>query len=472
MKILPLKNDPSTHAGRLSWLINRNFALVTIGGAISGLGDAVYGQMINLWLIQKVLGSNAWGPLAMSAFGLFAALPGFILGPWAGVFVDRWVHRRTMMIINMINALLMGVLILVTGSIPLPWHLSPLFIVGFLCLEILLLSICGQFSNPASDGLFGQIVPKRSLIRAKGVSQILNAPAALVGPLLGTFLYFTVGMLWGLVLNAFSFVVWLLTLWVIRVHPGQGSVQKMKQKRFWPEFVSGLRFSFKNRAIRIFILSLVILNLGTGLLNPVSVFFLKSNLHADLSSLGLFTTIGSAGSILGYLVFGCLAMRIGLKRLLYGSLLGMGILQIIFSRLSDWRPALVITFMFSAVSGALNIVSTALLIGETPNSLIGRVSSVMSTLTNISSTIAGMLGGYLASVALVALHWHILGTGFGKFDTIYAGAGILFFLSGIYTLAALRGVTIETSMQTETSGEETSVQSPARPSPSTTSPNM
>jgi hypothetical protein len=86
---------------------------------------------------------------------------------------------------------------------------------------------------------------------------------------------------------------------------------------------------------------------------------------------------------------------------------------------------------------------------ETPKALIGRVSAVVGSLAMLANTLSIVLGGYLASVVLVSLDWHVLGTTFRAVDAVYMATGIVVFLAGLYALIALRGVARKTAAATE-----------------------
>jgi MFS family permease len=58
----------------------------------------------------------------MSGVLVATAVPAFLIGPFAGVFVDRWDKRRTMLAVNLIQAIVVALLLPVTGIIsPLPF---------------------------------------------------------------------------------------------------------------------------------------------------------------------------------------------------------------------------------------------------------------------------------------------------------------------------------------------------------------
>src|SRR5712692_6762682 len=95
-------------------LINRNFALLAIGQAISNIGDFVYSTTLLVWVF--VLTHSA-----AAVSGVLAAqyLPVFLLGPLAGVFVDRWNRRQTMLVSDLIRAVVATLPIIAPASLRL-----------------------------------------------------------------------------------------------------------------------------------------------------------------------------------------------------------------------------------------------------------------------------------------------------------------------------------------------------------------
>jgi Transmembrane secretion effector len=76
--------------------INRNFALLWWEQAISNVGDYAWDTALVLWVASFLVAGPSWAPLAVSGVVLAAALPQIMVGPFAGVFVDRWDKRQTM----------------------------------------------------------------------------------------------------------------------------------------------------------------------------------------------------------------------------------------------------------------------------------------------------------------------------------------------------------------------------------------
>ncbi len=92
--------SPSASLGRrlqhlaTAAFINPNFAWLWWGQAISSVGDYAWDTALVLWVASFLVAGQSWAPLAVSGVVLAATLPQIVVGPLAGVFVDRWDKRR------------------------------------------------------------------------------------------------------------------------------------------------------------------------------------------------------------------------------------------------------------------------------------------------------------------------------------------------------------------------------------------
>ncbi len=94
---------------------NRSWNLLITGGTISAVGDFVFDTTMVLWIGTVIAKGQSWAPAAVSGVLIAAAVPAIIVGPVAGVFVDRWDHRRIMLVSEV------GRGILVLALLPLAW---------------------------------------------------------------------------------------------------------------------------------------------------------------------------------------------------------------------------------------------------------------------------------------------------------------------------------------------------------------
>src|SRR5262249_22849680 len=95
----------------LATLRNRNFALLWLGGLVSFAGDWVMFIALPVY-VYDLTGS------ALATGGMFMAqtAPRLLLGSIAGVFVDRWDRRWTMIVANMLCAAVLLLLLLVRSA--------------------------------------------------------------------------------------------------------------------------------------------------------------------------------------------------------------------------------------------------------------------------------------------------------------------------------------------------------------------
>ncbi len=132
----------------LTVLRRRNFALVWIGALVSLTGDWAFVTGVPL-VVYQMTGST----LALALAGMATAVPRLVLGSIAGVFVDRWDRRRTMLVADLVLGVSLLPLLLVTSSEWL-W-----LIVVVLVLE----SAVFQFYRPAEGALVPTLVPQTDL---------------------------------------------------------------------------------------------------------------------------------------------------------------------------------------------------------------------------------------------------------------------------------------------------------------------
>jgi MFS family permease len=435
---------------KLRLLINRDYGLLLIGQTVSSVGDLVFITTLVVWIGVQLTAGRTWAPLTVSGVLVAAAAPVLLIGPLAGVFVDRWDKRRTMLAVNALQGLVILALMSALGLLPLP--LLNLLGIGPLSLEqrlgaiyaaVFLVNACALFSLPAIVALIGDLVPEARQARANGVFQVSGSLATILGPAVAAALFFAFGPTWALVIDALSFVVALLTVRGVRAPPSARSVQRGARGHFLREFAGGVRFSLTNRVIATLLIGFAIAKLGFGALNALDVFFVTQNLHASPQLYGLTATALGVGTLIGAALAGALAERVGLARLMWLSLTGVGIAMVVWSRMTDFAPALGVLFGAGVLQGGLNVATIPLVLRVTPKEMIGRVIAVAQPTITLCSLIAMGLAGYLASTALAGFHVEVPGVSlltFGPIDGIFAASGLLAALGGLYTGLRLRGV--------------------------------
>jgi len=407
-------------------LINRNFALLAIGQAISNMGDFVYSTTLLVWVF--VLTHSA---AAVSGVLIAQYAPVFLLGPLAGVFVDRWNRRRTMITADLVRA----AVALLPLLAPLPLRLPAIYS------SVFLLSAFSRFFMPARAGMQQVIVPAKQQGQAASISQATFALAIIVGPALASPLYFLVGPVIAVLINAVSFVISALCLRAIRAskellqpriaEAATTTVPESAVGAVLREMLVGFRFVAKTRVLLMVVILALIAMLGAGAINALDIIFVSRNLHVSDSLYGPLAAVGGAGTLIGAILAGIVISRVQPRYMLTGSVFLLGVGLVIYAFQSWYLMALILAFIMSIPQGGIDVGFTPLLLRATPNAMIGRVQSVIETSMYATSLLSVALAGYFGQFVPVSI--------------IFAIGGALIALAGVFGWFSLPG---ETAAQT------------------------
>lgn len=338
---------------------NRNWRLLFAGQSVSLIGDAVFDLTLVLWVGTVIAARYAWAPTAVSGVLVAASAPILVIGPVAGVFVDRWDRRRIMMATDLIRALLVLALVAVSMDsrhLPTAVQLAAVYVV------VALASSASQFFNPSRFAMIERVVNEKERARAVGLSQASVSTAAVVGPPLKAPLLFGAGVQWALIINAASYLVSFAFVRVIRLDAPAGTTLALPRPRFRSEFAEGLHFFGGNPLLVILTVTLCIYTLGAGSLNVLDVFFVKDNLHVSATMLGFLSGAFGIGSVAGSLLAGQMASRLGEIRTFCLGISLVGVLILAYARLTNLPAAVLLLALAGVPVGAVSAVSGPLLL--------------------------------------------------------------------------------------------------------------
>ncbi len=154
----------------LTVLRQRDLALLFGGQLISQIGDYVLFVALPFWIYQLTGSATATGMV-------FAALtlPQLFLSPVAGVFVDRWDRRTTMILADVVRAGIMLAYFTVRTA-------DQAWVIYVLAFSE---SAVSRFFQPAVSAAVPMIAPRERLAQVNAALGISNAIARLGGPALG-----------------------------------------------------------------------------------------------------------------------------------------------------------------------------------------------------------------------------------------------------------------------------------------------
>lgn len=151
----------------------RNFVIIYIGQAFSLVGSAAV-QFAVIWWLTVQTGSAVTLTLA----ALISSLPNILIGPFAGVWIDRCSRRTVMIAADGLVALSSGVLgiaYLLTAAPP----------VWFIYLTLFIRGLGNTFHAPAMQASIPMVVPSDKLMKAGGWGNLIVSISTMTGPAFG-----------------------------------------------------------------------------------------------------------------------------------------------------------------------------------------------------------------------------------------------------------------------------------------------
>jgi MFS family permease len=422
-------------SGRLGIFINRDFALLWVGQIVSNIGDFALSATLVLWIATRLAVSKPWAPLAVSGEFLALTVPVVLFGPLAGVFVDRWDKRRTMLTMDLARALLVGLLALL--ATPLGSDLPPAWTLVGVYSVVALSSICSQLFNPARLALIGDLAPPDQQARASSLMFMTVSLGVTIGPALAAPLYVAYGPVIALAFDALSFVVSFAALWALRAPKGAQS--ETTAGDVLGELASGLRYFFSHRGLRTLLIVTALTLAGASAINTLGIFFLTTNLQSPAAYFGLLSAATGTGVLIGSVCAVWIVPRLGPVRSFWISVLVVGGLIAIYARQTDFISAVAFLLLLGLPSAALNVAIGPLILAYTPRAMVGRAAAIFTPATSLAAALSAALAGYLASTLLGGFHLSLGGIEFGPYDTVYLLCGMLIIASGIYATSRMPG---------------------------------
>jgi len=418
-------------------LINQNFRRLLVGETLSALGNFLFDTTVVLWIGTVLLSGRSYAPTAVSGVLVCVAVGTILVAPAAGVFVDRWDKRRTMLVNDLVRAPLVAVLAVVVAIgpdvVPVPVSLTLAYAV------VLLTTASSQFFRPAYFTLIADVVPgDADRARATAMLQASGTTAAIVGPPLAAPLLFTVGAQWALWIDAASFLASFVAVWLIRVDPAAiEETPEAEAGGMWPQLVTGLRFVAGNRVVFALAAAVVVATLGSGALNTLDVFFVTENLHVSAHWYGTLGMAEGIGALLGALSAGWLCARYADVRVFVGGMLAAGLLLVAYSRAQSLWPAVVLLALAGLASSWVNTAISPILYREVPRALLGRVISVVNPIQQVASMFSAIVSGWLVSDVLRGFDVSAGPVRLRPIDTVFAICGLLIVAAGLAAMVVL-----------------------------------
>jgi MFS family permease len=397
-------------------LRNTGFRTVWSAAVVSGLGDRI--AAIALYLLIYRLTGN---PVDLGLLAATQIVPAIVLGPVAGLACDRMSRRGIMIGSDLLGALVVASIPLVTA----PLHVY---------LLATLLGCGRQFSGPARMALLPDVVGEEHLAGANSLLMLTGNLIMLVGWAGGGMLVAWRGTDPAFWLDAVTFVAsaGILTLWrfeeparaatpapqaavlaegateagpavVAPSEPGATGGLAGRIRGLWSDAAAGLVAVAANPGQRVAFGFFAVLTFVTAIQQPLVVIFVKDILQGSDSQLGLIFAASGLGGMLGAVGGGFVVSRHQPLRVIATMTAIDGVLLMIFAYNRSIALAMILFACFGALATLALIALATYLQESAARDQRGRTFGWLGTVVGPWRLAAVFLGPLLAEVLGVVM---------------------------------------------------------------------
>ena len=368
-------------------LAYRNYRLFFGGQVVSLVGTWITTTATN-WLVYRLTGSA----FLLGVVGFAGQFPAFVIGPFAGIFVDRWDRHRLLVVtqtISMAQSFVLAGLVL-PGRITLEWIVVLSVVQG----------IVNAFDMPARQAfLLTMIENKVDLGNAIALNSSMVNLARLVGPSIAGVVIAATSEGWCFFIDGASYVAVIVAL--LRMKIARGAAAPIARRSALQQFTEGFAYAFGFRPIRSIILLLAIVSLVGVPYSVLMPVFATNVFHGGPHTLGILMTSSGCGALLGALWLAGRRSVIGLGRIIAiaSGLFGVGLIAFSFSHVL-WLaiPCLVVAgFGFMVQMASSNTVIQTIVDDEKRGRVMGFYMMAFLGTAPFGSLIAGWLSSRIGA---------------------------------------------------------------------------
>src|SRR3954454_9554789 len=377
----------------MSLLRDRRFALLAFGQAVNAIGS--WCALVALWGFARFRFDA--GPADLALLGLAWALPAVLLGPVAGLPVDRFGPKRVIVVADTLAA---GVALLFL----LADSFSALILLG--AVE----GITKAFSEPAFQALPPRIVPDDRLAAANGVLSTASMSAIAFGPLLAAVSIASFGVEGAFVVNAATYLVGVLVLLPFRIGPA--AVPAGTEPRgVVAEIHEGLQVVRTRPELRRLFVLAASVYLIWGAFVVVEPIYVREGLHGTPTLFAMLQSTFGVGLVATGIGVARLGDRLVRWAVVCGAAIGCAIGAALYVGTANVAVAFIGLFLWGVVTALLISPMRTLMQRSAPVETHGRVFAfdgmVHSTADLVSLPVvglaAGLIGVHAAGVAMAAV---------------------------------------------------------------------
>jgi DHA3 family macrolide efflux protein-like MFS transporter len=398
-------------------LRNRPFFLLWIAQLVSQSGDYIF-EVALLWLVLELTGSA----FAVAIVVTGTILPGVVLGPFLGVYIDRWDRRRTLVATNIVQGLVIAALsgLVIAGQA----SLTGLFVI------VLMLGAGATVVRVATNAYVPSVVPMADLPPANSLLSVSGSMNAIIGLSIGGVFVALLGVTLPIEYDALSFFAAALLLLAIPRTKISSAVSAMPgEHNFRAELEEGFAFIRRNQfMVEIIGIGMIVNFFSNGiaaLFAPYAAFVL----HGGAADYGFLEAFVAVGSLVGAGAMGRVNTHRSAGHYLFGGGIAIGGTILALGLAGTLSIALALMLALGVTLAVTNIPISVVLQAKVPSRLLGRVGAAFGALAAGTGPAGPIFAGWLAQ------RWSVEGV------FLLSGVVIIIVIGlGAVTMASLRSV--------------------------------
>ena len=398
---------------------NRGFFSFWLAQLISQFGDRVH-QMALVGLIAT---RHPGSSVDLAKLLSFTIIPVFIVGPIAGVYIDRWDRRRTLFVCDFMRSVIVLLIALYLIHLPMIW---PIYVAVFVIFSF------SRFYVPAKMSFIPEIVHQDDLHIANSLVTTTGMIALVLGALLGGLIVEYSGSFGGFLWNSFTFAVSGLLVFSIaslnRRLPNRAAIIAgtkeviQQQKTIWHEISDGIVYIRSKKEIRFIFMIMSVLFAAAGAVYVVIIVFIQQAFHSVTKDLGFLAVPLGIGLFLGSLAYGKWGTKISSFKTIFWSLISGGAMLILFASLVEGTHSRLLatglSFVLGFVVGPVIIASNTVVNQVCSHEMSGKVFAALEFVMHLAFLLAMLASSLLADH--IARVWILISVG-----GIFLGVGTL-----------------------------------------------
>jgi DHA3 family macrolide efflux protein-like MFS transporter len=370
---------------------------------------SIFGDFLAFFAVSSYISFRLHGSPRQVTFVMVSFLVPFAaIGPIAGVFVDRWDPRRTMIASDLIRAALIIAMIFARA----PWQFYIVFA---------LLSTISSFFVPAQSVATPLIVPREALISASAAMQQTVQVVRMLSPAVAGALVGYLGERSCYYLDSASFLASATLIGGI-VLPAERPHQNKNVRSVVSDMNSGLKYVLGHPVIGFVVMAIAAAMFAISAFASLLAIYVRDVLHTGAYVYGATGAMVGAGTLAGAIAITPFAHRMKHPvRLILVGLIGIAASVCVLASSSITAVALGACFGVGIGASLIVVPAFALLQSEAAPDMRGRVTSISWALFAASQSVAIFFAGDIAArVGIVLLYY-----GCAALMVVFAAAGWL-----------------------------------------------